>query len=268
MAAGSSPAASPSPSLFDLSGQVALVTGAGSGLGLAIALAMADHGADVVAAGLAGDELEQAASQCRARGRRAMALPCDLAQPGAGRELARRALAAFGRIDTLVCNAGIQGPAGPLGAVGDDDWDRVMAVNLRSAWELSSALAQAMAERGSGSLIFMASIAALRGNRAIGLYGMSKAALAQLARNLAVEWGPRGVRANAIAPGLVRTPLAQGLLADAAFMARRLAATPLRRVGEPEEIAGVAVMLAGRAGGFITGQVLVADGGTLVSDGG
>ena len=170
-------------------------------------------------------------------------------------------------MDTLLCNAGIQGPAGPLGQVSDDDWQAVMDTNLRSAVRLCNALAPRMAARGGGSLVLMASIAALRGNRAIGLYGLSKAALAQLARNLAVEWGPANVRANAIAPGLIRTPLADGLLADAAFMARRLQATPLRRVGEPHEVAGLAVLLASRAGAFITGQTLVADGGTLISDG-
>ena len=116
-------------------------------------------------------------------------------------------------------------------------------------------------------MILMASIAALRGNRSIGLYGMTKAALAQLARNLAVEWGPQGVRANAIAPGLIRTPLAAGLMQDAAFMTRRIAMTPLRRVGEAHEVAGVAVMLASAAGAFVSGQTLVVDGGTLVSDG-
>jgi NAD(P)-dependent dehydrogenase (short-subunit alcohol dehydrogenase family) len=113
----------------------------------------------------------------------------------------------------------------------------------------------------------MSSIAGLRGNGAIGLYGISKAALAQMARNLAVEWGPRGVRVNAVSPGLIRTPLAQRLMDDPSFMARRLQATPLRRVGEPDEIAGAVIFLASRAGGFLTGQNLVVDGGTLVSDG-
>jgi len=124
-----------------------------------------------------------------------------------------------------------------------------------------------MAERGSGSVLLMSSIAGLRGNRSIGLYGLSKAALAQLARNLALEWGPQGVRVNAVSPGLIRTPLAAGLLADTDFMQRRLQATPLRRVGEPHEIAGVVVLLASRAGGFITGRNLVVDGGTLIHDG-
>lgn len=141
-------------------------------------------------------------------------------------------------------------------------------MNLASVHALCASLVPGMASRGSGCVILMASIAASRGNRAIGLYGLTKAALSQMARNLAVEWGPRGVRTNAIAPGLIRTPLAQALLDDEDFMARRLAMTPLRRVGEPYEVAGVAAMLASPAGGFINGHTLVVDGGTLVSDGG
>ncbi|MES2533112.1 MAG: glucose 1-dehydrogenase [Pseudomonadota bacterium] len=254
--------------LFDLRGQVALVTGAAGGLGEAIALAYAAQGADLVLSDRHDGALAPIVTRCRAMGVRADALTADLADAGAAAGLGARAADVFGRIDTLVCNAGMQGPAGPSLAVKEDDWARVFRVNLESAHALCAALVPAMARRGAGSVILMASIAALRGNRAIGLYGMTKAALSQLARNLAVEWGPQGVRANAIAPGLIRTPLASGLIADGAFMARRLAMTPLRRVGEPHEVAGVAVMLAAAAGGFISGQTLVVDGGTLVSDGG
>lgn len=257
----------PGRGLFDLHGQVALVTGAAGGLGQAIAFALAAHGADLVLSDRDAHALEPVAGQCRESGVRAAVVRADLADARQAGELGARSLAAFGRIDTLVCNAGMQGPAGPLLAVSEADWMRVFQVNLASAHALCAGVVPHMAERGSGSVILMASIAALRGNRAIGLYGMSKAALAQMARNLAVEWGPRGIRANAIAPGLIRTPLADELMANDAFMARRLAMTPLRRVGEPQEIAGVTVMLAAAAGGFITGQTLVVDGGTVVSDG-
>jgi NAD(P)-dependent dehydrogenase (short-subunit alcohol dehydrogenase family) len=161
----------------------------------------------------------------------------------------------------------VQGPAGPIGDTTDADWDRVMDINLRSAVALSNALAPHMARRGGGSIVLMASIAGLRGNRSIGLYGLSKAALAQLARNLAVEWGPQGVRVNAITPGLFDTPLARQPMADPDYMPRRLALTPLRRVGQPSEVAGAAVLLASAAGAFITGHNLVVDGGTLISDG-
>jgi NAD(P)-dependent dehydrogenase (short-subunit alcohol dehydrogenase family) len=142
-----------------------------------------------------------------------------------------------------------------------------MTVNLRSVHWLTSLIAPQMAERGGGSVIIVSSIAGVRGNKAIGLYGLSKAASAQLTRNLAVEWGPRNVRANAISPGLIRTQFAAPLLSNEAVLERRLSLTPLRRVGEPHEIAGVAVMLASPAGAFITGQNLIVDGGTTISDG-
>lgn len=255
-------------SLFDLSGRTALVTGATGGLGQALAAALAAQGATVLLSDRDAARTAAAAEALRARGRGAQALVCDLREPHAVLALADDVTRRFGGIDILVCNAGIQGPAGPLGAATDDDWDQVMRINLRSALALTTQLVPGMAARGGGSVILMASIAGLRGNQSIGLYGLSKAALTQLARNLAVEWGPRNVRVNAIAPGLIRTPLATGLLADEAFMARRMAMTPLRRPGEPHEVAGVAVMLASAAGAFITGQTLVVDGGTLISDGG
>ncbi len=195
------------------------------------------------------------------------AIAADMADACSTDALAESALAQWGHIDVLVCNAGVQGPAGRIGAITDEDWSMVMDINLRSALRLTARLIPRMAERGAGSVILMSSIAGLRGNGAIGLYGLSKAALAQLARNLAVEWGPKGVRVNAISPGLIRTPLAESLLANDDFMQRRLAATPLRRVGEPHEIAGAVVFLASRAGGFVNGHNLVVNGGTTISDG-
>jgi NAD(P)-dependent dehydrogenase (short-subunit alcohol dehydrogenase family) len=254
------------PELFDLQGRVALVTGATGGLGQAIVRRLVEHGARVAAADRDLAACDQLAATLGRE--RVHALAVDLSRRDGAPRLAEAALAHFGQVDVLVCNAGMQGPAGPLHAVDDAAWDTTFQVNLHSAQALAAALVPGMAQRGGGSVILMASLAALRGNKAIGLYGMTKAALAQLARNLAVEWGPHNVRANAIAPGVIRTPFAAGLMADDTFMARRLAATPLRRVGEPDEVAGVAVMLASRAGAFITGQTLVVDGGTLISDGG
>jgi len=253
--------------LFGLHGQVALVTGAAQGLGLSIATALGERGAAVLLADLDSDNVQRVARSLRECGIDAEGLACDVGDPDAVQRLAGQAQDWRSRVDILVCNAGIQGPAGPLHAASNDDWQRVFDVNLRGSAQLACALLPAMAERGAGRVILMSSIAGLRGNGAIGLYGLSKAALAQLARNLAVEWGPHGICVNAISPGLVRTPLGAHLFADEAFMRRRTAMTPLRRVGEPHEVAGVAVMLAGRAGGFITGQNIVVDGGTLISDG-
>ncbi|MFT3821492.1 MAG: SDR family NAD(P)-dependent oxidoreductase [Rubrivivax sp.] len=253
--------------LFDLHGRVALVTGATGGLGAAIAQAFAAAGATLVLSDLDPGRCEAAAVQFRSTGTSAVGVAADLGDASAIDRLASAAVRHCGRVDVLVCNAGVQGPAGPIGEAADQDWDEVMDINLRSALRLARALVPGMASRREGSVILMSSIAGLRGNKAIGLYGLSKAALAQLARNLAIEWGPMGVRANAISPGLIRTPLATELLANEAFMARRLALTPLRRVGEPSEVAAVALLLASRAGGFITGQNIVVDGGTTVSDG-
>lgn len=249
--------------LFGLSGRRALVTGGTGGLGRAIVRAFAGAGAEVLVSDRDAAACATLAGDVNAAGGRALPLPCDLADAGSRAALC----AAAGDIDILVCNAGMQGPAGPSANVTDDDFDQVMGLNLRAATDLTARLVPAMADRGHGRVILMASIAGLRGNRAIGLYAMSKAALAQHARNLAVEWGPYGVCANAIAPGLIATPFAESLMRDAAFMTRRLAATPLRRVGTDAEVAGAALFLASSAGGFVTGQVLVVDGGTVISDG-
>lgn len=256
-----------STELFGLTGRVALVTGAASGIGWAIAELLAQQGAAVALVDRDAQACAQAARTLQAAGAQALALACDVGVAASVAQAAEAALQWQGRVDVLVCNAGMQGPAAPLAQASDDDWQRVFEVNLRGATRFADRLLPAMAQAGGGSVVLMSSIAGLRGNARIGLYGLSKAALAQLARNLAVEWGPRGVRVNAVSPGLVRTPLAAPLLADAGFMLRRLAATPLRRVGEPHEIAGVVAMLASPAGAFMTGQNLVVDGGTLISDG-
>lgn len=256
-----------SSTLFDLKGKVALVTGATGGLGLAIAQAMADHGASVLASDLDPVLCARLVERIRRSGGVAHDLPADLSKVEGAAALAAAALAVYGRVDVLVCNAGMQGPAGPIGQASPADWQRVMDLNLRAAMELTTALLPKMAANPGSSVVLMSSIAGLRGNKAIGLYGLSKAALAQLARNLAVEWGPLGVRVNSISPGLVRTPLSASFIDNPAAIERRLSLTPLRRVGEPHEIAGVAVMLASAAGGFITGHNLVVDGGTTISDG-
>lgn len=250
-------------SLFDLAGRTALVTGATQGLGLSIAQVLAAQGARVVVSDRDAAACARTAAALLEAGFEAVGLAADLSQARSTSALCD----VVGAVDVLVCNAGLQGPAAPIATATDADWQQVMEVNLHAAVRLTSRLIPGMAERGHGSVILMSSIGGLRGNGAIGVYGVSKAALAQLARNLAVEWGPRGVRVNAVSPGLIRTPLAERLIADKDFMARRLQATPLRRPGEPEEIAGVVAMLASRAGGFITGHNLVVDGGTTISDG-
>jgi NAD(P)-dependent dehydrogenase (short-subunit alcohol dehydrogenase family) len=194
-------------------------------------------------------------------------VPCDVTDSAALAGLVDETVARFGGLDIVVCNAGIAGTSGPVASLTAAEFDRVMALNLRSMVELCNLALPHIASRTGGSVVLISSIAGLRGNGAIGAYALAKAGVAQLARNLAVEWGPRGVRANAISPGLIATDFSAPLLGNDAFMAQRMAMTPLRRAGAPQEIAGAAVFLASHAGGFITGHNLVVDGGTLISDG-
>lgn len=192
---------------------------------------------------------------------------CDVTDKAQQKTLVDETIETFGGLDILVVNAGIAGPMAAISETSEADYRRVMAVNLDSAVHICMLAIPHLKARGGGSVILMSSIAGLRGNKSLGAYALSKAALAQLARNLAVEHGPDNIRANAIAPGFIRTDLAAPLLADEAFMARRMQNTPLRRPGEAEEVAGAALFLASWAGGFVTGQTIVVDGGTMITDG-
>src|SRR5882672_12733 len=256
----------PNP-LFDLHGKTALITGATRGIGRATAEAMGHAGARVVISSEDPASTETAAQELRNAGLDCIGFPCDAASAEEVSALVREAIGARQQIDILVCNAGVAPHMGPIASATERDWDLTMTVNLRSVLWLTSRIIPAMAERGDGCVIITSSIAGVRGNRSLGLYGLSKAGSAELARNLAVEWGPRNVRVNAISPGLIRTEFARPLLDNGAVLERRLALTPLRRAGEVHEIAGVAVMLAARAGAFITGQNLIVDGGTTIGDG-
>ncbi len=247
--------------LFDLSGKIAVVTGSSRGLGYAIAEAMIAHGATVIVSSEDTADTAAAAATLGATG-----IVCDVGDDSAIKALVAQTVERFGGIDILVSNAGIQGgpSADPLDMT---VFDRVIAINLRSMAVLTKHALPHMAGREGASVTLIASISALRGNAKIDAYALAKAGVAQLARNLAVQWGPKGVRANAIAPGLIDTRLADHLKADAAFMERRMQMTPLRRMGQPHEVAGAAVFLAAPAGGFVNGQVLVVDGGTVITDG-
>ena len=253
--------------LFDLRGKVALVTGATRGIGLAAARALAEAGASVV---ISSNEIQACASVAqtlRDEGLDVCGVACDVGVEAEVDALANAALAWRGRLDILVCNAGIAPHLGPLASASNADYDSTLTVNLRSVLWLTTRLIPGMAARRDGSVILMASIASVRGNKAIGLYSLSKAALVAMARNLAVEWGPSNVRVNAISPGMVRTEFARPLLDQPEVLQRRLALTPLRRVAEPQEIAGAVLFLACAAGAFTTGHNLIVDGGTTISDG-
>jgi dehydrogenase/reductase SDR family member 4 len=251
--------------MFSLTGKVALITGSTKGIGKSIAEQMAKAGAKVVISSRKREACDEVQKEFAAAGHTAIALPCNIARKEEVEALVAATLKQWGRIDILVCNAATNPVYGPMASASDDAFDKIMGTNIKSNFWLSNLVIPQMAERKDGVVIIVSSIAALRGNTVIGLYGVSKAADAGLVRNLAVEWGPHNIRVNAIAPGLVRTDFARALWEDEKARKAREAATPLRRLGEPDDIGGIAVMLASRAGNFITGQMIVADGGVTIA---
>jgi len=252
--------------MFDLSGKVVLITGASSGIGQATATQMARQGARVVVSGIDGPGCERVCNELLAQGGQAVSVPCDVSSVEQLDALVAAARQKWGRIDVLVCNAGIAPHAGPLASASDADYESTMEINLRSVMRLCNKVIPGMAEQGGGSIVIVSSIAGVRGNKALGLYGMSKAASAQLARNLAVEWGPQNVRVNAVSPGVITTDFARSLTDTPEIAAVRLGKTPLRRFGRAEEVAASIVFLSAPSGAFITGQNLIIDGGTTISD--
>ena len=251
--------------LFDLTGKVAVVTGGSRGIGRAICLAMAEHGASVVVSSRKLDACEEVVKEIEAAGGKAKAIACNIGHREPVEALVAGARAAFGKIDILVCNAAINPHAGPLSEVTDSIFDKVMASNVRSNLWLANLTMPEMAERRDGAVIIISSIAGMRGSGGLGVYGVSKAADFQLARQLACEGGPKNIRVTAIAPGLVRTAFAKYLWENPELYEKAVTGYPLRRIGEPDDIAGIAVFLASKAGAFVTGQVLVADGGATIT---
>ncbi len=251
-------------SLFDLGGKVALVTGSTRGIGKAIAEEMARAGAKVVVSSRKAEACEEVRAEFEKQGLAVLARPCNVSRKEELQALVEHAVKAWGRVDIAVANAASNPYYGPLTAIPDEAFDKIFANNVKSVLWLASLTIPAMAERGGGSFITVGSIGGLLANTVIGAYGMSKAADHHLVRNLAAEWGPKGVRVNAIAPGLIRTDFARALWEDGARRREREQATPLRRLGEPRDIAGIAVFLASEAAAFITGQCIVADGGVTI----
>lgn len=249
---------------FDLSGKVALVTGGTRGIGRGIVETLAAAGARVAFCSESADDVARSQSEL---GEGFLGIHCDVGDDSALAGFVEATVVRFGGLDIVVGNAGITGRTRTFAALEMDDFEHVMAINLRHMVVLAKLAQPHLQARGGGSIVLMASISAVRGNGQISSYALAKAGVAQLARNLAVEWGPDNIRTNAIAPGLIRTELSAALEANAAFMARRMGMTPLRRMGTVAEIAGTTVWLASPAGGFVNGQTIVVDGGTVVTDG-
>jgi NAD(P)-dependent dehydrogenase (short-subunit alcohol dehydrogenase family) len=253
--------------LFDLTGKVAVITGSTRGIGKAIAEAMAAHGARVVISSRKAPLCEEVAAGIRAAGGEAIAVPCNISRLAELDRLVEGAIRHWGRIDVLVCNAAVNPHYGPMATISEEAYDKIMGTNVKSNLWLCNKVLPGMAARRDGVVIIVSSIGGLKGHDKIGIYNLSKAADFQLARNLAVEWGRHNIRANCIAPGIVRTDFARALWENPEIYKQAVESYPLGRIGEPEEIAGVAVMLAGRAGSFITGQAIVVDGGATISSG-
>lgn len=252
------------PSLFDLSGQVAVVTGSTRGIGKSIAEELGKAGAKVVISSRKADACEATRAELAQKGLTVMAQPCNVGRKEEVSALVAAAIKAWGKIDIMVCNAAVNPYYGPLGGLSDEAFDKVMNSNVKSNLWLANLVIPGMAERGGGSVIMVGSIAGLKANTIIGAYGISKAADHMLVKNLAAEWGPKNVRVNAIAPGLVKTDFAKALWEDDKLRKAREDATPLRRIGEPQDIGGIAVFLASKAAAFMTGQCIVADGGVTI----
>lgn len=253
--------------LFDLEGKVAVVTGSSRGIGRAIAERLAEHGAKVVISSRkAGpcDEVAQAINARHGEGR-AIAIPANIASKDDLQRLVDETGATFGRIDVLVCNAATNPYAGPMGGITDEQFGKILQNNVVSNHWLIQMVAPQMLARKDGAIIVISSIGGLRGNALIGAYNISKAADMQLVRNLAVEWGPSNVRVNCIAPGLVQTDFARYLWENPEVLKTVTDPAPLKRIGQPDEIAGAAVFLASKAASYVTGQTLVVDGGLTIA---
>jgi NAD(P)-dependent dehydrogenase (short-subunit alcohol dehydrogenase family) len=251
--------------LFDLKGRVALITGSSRGIGRAIAERMAQAGAKVVISSRKQDACDEVAEGIRAAGGEAVALACNISTKPELESLVARTREAFGKIDVLVCNAAVNPHFGPTQEIPDSAFQKVLDCNIRSNHWLCQLVIPEMAERRDGSVLIVSSIGGLKGSDKLGTYGLSKAADMALTRNLAYEWGPRNVRVNCIAPGIVRTDFAKALWENPEIYEQAIQRYPLRRIGEPDEIAGTAIFLASAAGSFITGQTIVVDGGATIT---
>ena len=255
-----------SATLFDLTGKVAIVTGSSRGIGRAIVERMAQHGAKVVVSSRkAGpcDEVANSINETYGEGT-AIAVPANISSKDDLQRLVEETKKAFGKVDIIVCNAASNPYYGPLAGISDEQFRKILDNNILANHWLIQLTAPEMIERKDGAIIIVSSIGGLRGSPIIGGYNVSKAADFQLARNYAVEYGPHNVRVNCIAPGLVQTDFAKALWDNPDTLERSTAGAPLRRIGQPDEIAGAAVFLASKAGGFMTGQAIVIDGGVTI----
>jgi NAD(P)-dependent dehydrogenase (short-subunit alcohol dehydrogenase family) len=250
---------------FRLDSKVAVITGSSRGIGRSIAEHLAAYGAKVVISSRKAQACEEVAAAIRSNGGEAIAVPAHIGERAQLEALVEASRQRFGRIDILVCNAASNPYFGPMAKLPDEAFHKILQNNVVSNLWLANLVLPEMAQRNDGVVIIVSSIGGLKGSAMLGAYCVSKAADMQLARNLAVEWGKHNIRVNCIAPGLIKTDFARALWEDPAYLQRTEAATPLGRIGDPDDIGGIAVFLASRAGAFVTGQTIVADGGVTIT---
>jgi len=251
--------------MFDLKGKVAVVTGGSRGIGRSICEQLAAHGAKVVVSSRKLPACEEVVAGIKSRGGEAIAVAASISDRAQLENLVAEARRAFGRIDILVCNAATNPYFGPLSGLKDDVFGKIMQNNVMSNLWLVNLVAPEMAERRDGAVIIVSSIGALVGSAHIAAYNMSKAADISLVKSLAMEWGKHNIRVNAIAPGLIKTDFARALWENPQIRASQEQRASLKRIGEPDDIGGVAVFLASKAGAFVSGQTIIADGGVIGS---
>jgi NAD(P)-dependent dehydrogenase (short-subunit alcohol dehydrogenase family) len=250
---------------FSLRDKVAIVTGSSRGIGKSSAEVMARLGAKVVISSRKAEPCEEVAAGIRKEGFEAIAIPCNISRKEELEALVHKTKSHFGPVDILVCNAAVNPVYGPLLEITDEAFDKIMASNVKSNLWLCQMTMPEMAARGGGAIVIVSSIAGLRASHNIAAYGISKSADFGLARNLAAEWGPKNIRVNCVAPGLVKTDFARALWENPQALEWRNSRTPLRRIGEPDEIGTVVAFLASPAASFITGEIIVADGGVMIA---
>jgi NAD(P)-dependent dehydrogenase (short-subunit alcohol dehydrogenase family) len=249
---------------LDLTGRVAFVTGGTSGIGRALALGLADAGADVVPSSRRMEEVEKTAAAIEGRGRRTVRISSDVTDRASLEAALAATVKALGQVDILVNCAGTTKRT-PTLDVPEEEWSRILETNLTGTLRACQIFGRHMLEKGYGRIVNIASLSSFVALFEVAAYGASKAAVAALTKSLAIEWGPRGVNVNAIAPGVFRTPLNQALLDGSPRGQEFLLRTPMKRFGKVEELAGAAVFLASEAASFVNGEVLVVDGGFLAS---
>lgn len=252
-------------SQFNLEGKVAVITGSSKGIGKAIAQGLAEHGASVVISSRNQEAVDEVANLFNVQGLDAIGIACHIGKAEQREALLSKTIERFGGIDILVNNAAINPYFGPLEGSDEAVFDKIMDVNVKAPWLLSNLVLTSMVERGGGSIINVASVEGLHPGFGLGLYSVSKAALIMLTKNQAKEWGKHGIRSNVLCPGLIKTKFSEALWSNEKMLSQIEKKIPGGRMGIPEEMAGVVMLLASDAGAYMTGGVYTADGGYLIA---